>query len=76
MNRLFLLATFFALGACAAVGPTTYGPADNKGFGFEESRIEQDRYRITYRGSGGMLPETVEDYAMLRAAELTLQKRI
>jgi len=73
MNRLIILATAIALGACAAVGPTAYGPANSKGFGYEESRIESDRYRITYRGSGGMLPEQVEDYAMLRAGELALQ---
>lgn len=73
MKRLMILATAVALGACAAVGPTAYGPADQKGFGYEETRIEEDRYRITYRGSGGMLPEQVEDYAMLRAGELALQ---
>lgn len=73
MNRLIILASAVALGACAATGPTAYGPADPKGFGYEETRIEDDRYRITYRGSGGMLPEQVEDYAMLRAGEVTLQ---
>lgn len=73
MKRIIILTTAFALGACAAVGPTAYGPADQKGFGYEETRIEQDRYRITYRGSGGVLPEQVEDYAMLRAGELALQ---
>ena len=73
MKRLTILAIAALLSACAAVGPTAYGPADQKGFGYEETRIENDRYRITYRGSGGMLPEKVEDYAMLRAGELALQ---
>lgn len=59
------------LGACAATGPAEYGPADSKGFGFDEQRIEDSRYRVTYRGSGGMPPELVEDYALRRAAELT-----
>ncbi len=60
------------LSACAATGPIEYGPADAKGFGYEEQKIEDGRYRITYRGSGGMPPELVEDYALRRAAELTL----
>lgn len=70
MRHLILLGGVLTLAACAAVGPATYGPADEKGFGFEETRIEDGRYRIVYRGSGGMPPEQVEDYALLRAAEL------
>ncbi len=65
--------TAFALVACAATGPAVYGPADEKGFGYAEQRIEDDRYRITYQGSGGMPPELVEDYALRRAAELADQ---
>jgi len=60
------------IAACAAVGPSTYGAADDKGFGYQEQKIEAGRYRITYRGSGGMSPEQVEDYALLRAAELAV----
>jgi hypothetical protein len=69
-----LIAVFAAasLSACAAAGPTAFGPADSKGFGFEDTRIESDRYRVTYRGSGGMGPEQVEDYALLRAGQLAL----
>ena len=72
MKHLIPLAAALALGACATVGPASYGPADAKGFGYEETRIESDRYRITYQGSGDMPPEQVEDYALLRAAELAL----
>ncbi len=74
MKQLLVLVTAFVLGACAAVGPTNYGPADQKGFGYEETRIEEDRYRIVYRGSGGVPPEQVEDYAMRRAGEVALQE--
>lgn len=72
MKPLISLLAAFALVACAAVGPTAYGPADEKGFGYQETRIEEDRYRIVYRGSGGMPPEQVDNYALRRAAELTL----
>lgn len=73
-NFVLTCAALLALAACAAVGPAVYGPADKNGYGYQDTRIEQDRYRIVYRGSGGMTPEQVEDYALRRAAELTLQE--
>ena len=47
-----------SLVACAATGPAAYGPDDGK-FGYSDTQIESDRYRIVYRGSGGMPPEGV-----------------
>lgn len=72
MKYLMIMGGLLLAAACAATGPATYGPADDKGFGFEETRIETDRYRIVYRGSGGMPPDQVEDFALRRAAELAL----
>ncbi len=72
MKHALALFAVLSVAACATVGPASYGPADSKGFGYEETRIETDRYRITYRGSGDMPPEQVEDYARLRAGELAL----
>lgn len=71
-KHLIWIAGALAAAACAATGPAAYGPADERGFGYEDTRIESDRYRVVYRGSGGMPPEQVDDYALLRAAELTL----
>ena len=71
--KFFAILTIAALLiGCAATGPTAYGPADDGRFGYEETRIEEDRFRVVYRGSGGMAPGAVEDYALRRAAELTL----
>lgn len=72
MQLLKLSLIFILAAACAAVGPAAYGPAGEDNFGYSETRIEDDRYRVVYRGSGGMPPEIVEDYALRRAAELTL----
>lgn len=72
MRLLFVFPILVLLAACAATGPVVYGPADEKGFGYSEQRIEDNRYRITYRGSGGMPPDLVEDYALRRAAELAI----
>lgn len=71
-KNLALIFCAFMLTACAATGPVSYGPADERGFGYQETRIEDDRYRIVYNGSGGMPPSLVEDFALRRAAELTL----
>ncbi len=72
MRVLTILSIAAMLAACAATGPAAYGPAGADNFGYSETKIEDDRYRVVYRGSGGMPPEIVEDYALRRAAELTL----
>ena len=59
-----------ALSACASLAP--YGPATGPSSqGYAEQRVESNRYRITYRGVGN--PGPVSDYALLRAADLTVQ---
>ena len=73
MNRnIFLAAALaLALGACATSTP--YGPADaGNGYGFSEQRIEENRYRIMFRGNSSTSRETVENFLLYRAAELTL----
>lgn len=60
------------LAACAT--PTPYQPAIDTPYGFAEQRIEPDRYRVTFSGNTITDRETVENYLLLRAAELTLQQ--
>lgn len=61
------------LAACATATP--YGPADGaRGYGFSEQQIEQNRFRITFRGNSSTSRETVEDSLLFRAAELTIQQ--
>ena len=73
MKRKILMAAIALMAVgCAATGPASYGSSADGKFGYSDSRIESDRYRVTYKGSGGMPPELVEDYALRRAAELTL----
>ena len=62
-----------ALVACVA--PTPYQAAPPRGFGYSEDRLDQNRYRITFRGNAQTSRETVEDYLLYRAAELTLENR-
>jgi hypothetical protein len=69
-----LLAGVTTLGACTT-GPTPYQPgaADSADRGYAESRIENDRYRVSFKGNSMTDRETVENYLLYRAAELTLQ---
>ena len=63
-----------ALAACAT--PTVYAPANPNAassVGFSEYRIENNRYRVTFQGGPGAPPQLVNDYAFLRAAEVTLR---
>ena len=61
-----------SLAACATATP--YQPAFDGSYGFEESAIENDRYRVSFRGNSLTERETVEDYLLYRAAELTLER--
>jgi hypothetical protein len=70
LRKLVLGAAALVLIGCATAVGTAYAPADSKGYGYAETRIEADRYRVTFAGDGATPPEVVEDYALLRAAEL------
>src|SRR5439155_1765307 len=73
MNRLLLSGlAALALAACATE-PTRYQPAAGPtAIGYSEYRIEPGRYRVTFQGGSGAPPEQVMDYAIMRAADLTL----
>lgn len=68
--KIMFVAAFLALGACATAVGTNYQAADSKGYGYSEQRVESDRYRVIFAGDGATSAETVEDFALLRAAEL------
>ncbi len=71
--RTLMIAALAALASgCVSADGTAYGPADAKGYGYEDARIEADRFRVIFRGDGATPVDVVEDYALLRAAELTL----
>lgn len=67
-----LLTGVLLLAACQTA--TAYGPAppDGRGSGFWDQRIEQHRFRVSYRGGDGAPAAQVEDYALMHAAEVTL----
>lgn len=73
MKQLIPMLAALALSACATPQPTLYqAAAGPQAVGYSEYRIEPGRYRITFQGGPGAPPEQVIDYALLRAADLTL----
>jgi len=68
-----LAASALVLGACATAKPTVYRPqAAATDVGFTQYKMEEGRYRVTFRGGPGAPAGQVTDYALLRAAELAL----
>lgn len=61
---------FGMLWGCARE-PTPYQPIVD-GYGYSEQRIEDNRYRVTFAGNDFTKSETVQNYLLYRAAELTL----
>jgi hypothetical protein len=74
MKRLVIAPLIaLSLAACETTPPQPYGqPAAPKVMGGSEIRLEQDRYRVTYRDSAKVDQARVEDMALLRAADLAL----
>jgi len=60
-----------ALAACATATP--YQPLGARGSGgFADQRLEANRYRVTFVGNDYTSRQTVENYLLFRAAELTV----
>ncbi len=65
--------SLLALGLAACATPTVFAPMTRPGAsGFSETRIQSDRYRVTFRGGSDAGRERVADLTLLRAAELTV----
>lgn len=72
-RKLFLaMGALLILGACETSTPYV-AAGDTDGYGFTEQRIEDNRFRIVFRGNSLTERETVEDYLLFRAAEVTLE---
>ncbi len=72
-HALYLVPVALMMTACASSGGR-YMAADEQGdYGYYESELEQNRYRVAYKSRGSELDQA-KDFALLRASELTLQK--
>jgi len=73
-RHLLFAASAAILAACATSTP--YQPASKPGGfdGFSQTLIENDRARVTFGGNSLTERETVENYLLYRAAEMTKEK--
>lgn len=72
MKRYLILALAGLAVACAT--PTPYAPTMGDRYGFSEQQIEQNRWAVTFSGNSLTDRQTVENYLIYRAAELTFQQ--
>lgn len=68
------LAAGLVLLVAACAQPTAYKPRLDSSTGYSEQQIEGNRFRVTFYGNDVTPRETVENYLLYRAAELTLQR--
>ncbi len=74
MLRTTIVAALAAVFVAACATSTPYGPASGGNpYGFSDQKIEDNRYRIVFRGNSSTNREAVETYLLYRAAELTVQ---
>jgi hypothetical protein len=55
--------------ACASA-PTPYHEATGR-YGYRDQQLESNRYRVSFAGNSATPLDSVQDYALYRAAELT-----
>lgn len=72
MKRLVLVAATIAVAACSTTGPGYQAASDPNSAGYFVAPAEEGRHAVTYTGSRKMSSEQVAEFALLRAAELTL----
>lgn len=69
-NVLSCTGLVILLAACATMTP--YKPAGEEGYGYQSQQLTSARYRVTFAGNSLTDKDTVRNYLLYRAAELTL----
>lgn len=67
MKKIIILSLLFAGMSACATAPQGFGPAYGSDFGFRNTKLQQDRFRISYTSRD--LYES-RDFALLRAAQI------
>lgn len=69
MKFLIVIIVMVLLNACTS--PSPYREASKNGFGYQHSKLTNEHYRVAFKARGNDVHQAT-DFAMLRAAELTL----
>ena len=73
LKLLAVLAVCVSLAGCATE-PPYFGPAGpDHPTGYTDQQIDQNRFRVSYQGSSQTPRVTVENFLLLRAAQVSLQ---
>lgn len=67
-----ILLVTLLLAACSTPQPSVYAPLDGRD-GYAEEELGRGLFRVTFQGNAATSRERAEDYALYRAAELTLE---
>ena len=69
-KHLAVSLAFAALAGCTL--PSTYKPAENEhAVGYSDQRLADNRFRVTFTGNSATRRQTVENFLLLRSAEVT-----
>lgn len=71
-RRLAFLLVTLLLAACSTPQPSFYAPRDGND-GYAEHTLGKGLYRVSFQGNAVTSRDRAEDYALYRAAELTLE---
>lgn len=79
-NKVILKGKIFALtaaavtlAACASGGPEYVASAETGAGGYSSQKLDDNQYRVSFSGGPGTPVYIVQDYALLRAAEITIE---
>lgn len=73
ITRIILITALLSLGACAS--SPRYVEADSASdYGYQARKISENRYRVNYNGGRNTDLQDTRDFALLRAAEITLSE--
>src|ERR1700761_3258714 len=71
LKAVTVSACFMLLAACAQPAPFAPRGADQQ-TGYTDRQLAQNRWRVTFTGNSATPREQVEDYLLLRSAQVTL----
>lgn len=69
-----LIPAFLLAGTLAGCVTATPYQSLQGGFGYADQKLESNRHRVSFAGNASTPRETVENYVLYRAAELTLDQ--
>lgn len=67
-----LAALLFVLAGCSSIKYQPYGQWGQLTGGYEDTQLGESVFEVTYHGVPNIRAQTVQDWALLRAADLTL----